>query len=78
MKDVSRFVPCRRISMIYEDTEAASEATDRGEPILRLRPESRIAREIREAVRLALPGEASVPDQGARASLGLLNIGKPR
>ena len=71
-----RFVPCRRISVIYEDTETASEATDRGEPISRLRPESRICREIREAVRIALPAPTSLADATPRAPLGLLNIGK--
>lgn len=76
MKDVSRFVPCRRISMIYEDTETASEATDRGEPIARLRPDSRIAREIREAVSIALPASATPLDAAGKATLGLLNIGK--
>jgi len=64
------------VSMIYEDTEAASEATDRGEPISRLRPDGRLCREIREAVRVALPGPASTPE--AKAPLGLLNIGKLR
>lgn len=78
MKDVSRFVPCRRISMIYEDTEAASEATDRGEPISRLRPDSRIAREIRDAIGIALPASATTTEPAGKAPLGLLNIGKLR
>lgn len=77
LKDVQRFVPCRRISVIHEDTEIASEATDRGEPITRLRPESRISREIVDALRHVLPAQAE--DAAAnRPALNLLNLGKNR
>lgn len=78
MRDVRRMLQCERIFVVHEDMEAAAEAMDRGEPMLITRPESRVAREITEAIRHAFPVEFGGEDRKSRAPSGFLNLIKYR
>lgn len=78
MRDVRRMLQCEHIFVVHEDMEAAAEATDRGEPMLITRPDSRVSREISDAIRHAFPVEFGGEDRKDRGPSAFLNLIKYR
>ncbi len=76
LDDVRRVIKTDRLHAIYEDASLAAEASERGEAILQMAPDSHLAREISTALRAAMPrgAQPNSPDHRKSAFFKLMRI----